>query len=177
MGENCSATMDTETYRAATLYRLDRHKEALVILEGIFEKLSIIQDIEHHVIVKVHTYLGLVYHDLGLLNKSLEVQSIAYELSKAMYGDGDAETMSFIANIAMVYCTQGKYSKARKLFWKAFKTLKSDYGIGHSKTLQILYNIGQVYCEESNYFDAEIQFEELLGYNCNIWETTISTRY
>jgi tetratricopeptide (TPR) repeat protein len=87
------------------------------------------------------------------------------ELEKQL-GDGDADTLSTMNDLALVYQEQGRSNEAEVLYKRALSGMTERLGGNHPYTRAIMDNLGKVYQSQGRYEDAE----ELLKRALAGWE-------
>ncbi len=104
--------------------------------------------------------LGLVYKEIGALDKAMFYSKKALMLKTAEFGETHPEVADSLSNVGLVYYRQGEYDKALSCHLKALAIQKAAFGQYDHRLLEIYSNIGIAYDGKGD-FDKAIHYYRL----------------
>jgi tetratricopeptide (TPR) repeat protein len=74
---------------------------------------------------------------------------------RALYGDGDRQTLFAMVSLAIVYDERGDHAGAARLELKIVETMRRTLGENDGNTLRVMHNLGYAYYEAGDYKEAQ----------------------
>ena len=105
--------------------------------------------IESLMLSGVYVNMGIVYKNLGDLNKALELCEKSVLIRKKYYGENHPVLVNSYSNMGYVYMNKGQYYKSLECFEKTLEINKDPLKIADS-----YFNIAKVYEKQRRYIEA-----------------------
>ena len=107
--------------------------------------------------------LGMLYTDIGYLEKANQYHQLALEIQKEQLGPNHLDVAASYNNLSTVYSYTGDLEKAEEYLQLALKIQKEQLGSNHLDVAASYNNLGLVYCKSGDLEKAKEYHQLALG--------------
>ncbi|HUR29082.1 MAG TPA: tetratricopeptide repeat protein, partial [Planctomycetota bacterium] len=143
------------TDAAAALIEATILKPAVKAIDEQFEDQPIVD-------AQLRQALADRYHDLGLYEAAIPLQTSALETRRRVLGDEHASTLESMDRMGVLLKEHGEYAKAEPLLREALEKRRRVLGEEHPDTLTSINDMGNLLQAQRKYAEAEPYYREAL---------------
>ncbi|KAL5321935.1 hypothetical protein ACEPPN_009900 [Leptodophora sp. 'Broadleaf-Isolate-01'] len=140
----------------ASIYKGRLHStEAARLEKEIIDSLSCIEEVANPLVLTIILRLGSTYCQMGKYQEALELQTDAFQRTRALFGDGHPTTLNARGVVASTLWAQGKWEEAELHFLQLVKESESIGGISHPDTIVFRANLAMAQKQMGKLKEAE----------------------
>lgn len=117
---------------------------------------------EHPVMLKITTYLALVYWYQGRWREAELLNLKVLKIQERNLGREHLDTVRSVSNLALTYWNQGRWQEAESLHSRVLEIRRQALGPNHPDTLTSMNNLATTYWNQGRWHDAEILGKDVL---------------
>lgn len=139
----------------------DYERAAKMLEEGV--KLCRVEFGEGEETAMAVSELGLLYQEMGRLEKAMVLFQEALALRLELFGREDSETCRALSRLGRVLMLMQDFGKAAQYFREVLAMTRSRVGDAHPETADALYDLGSVFVKSGQFVKAAPVYEEALA--------------
>lgn len=108
--------------------------------------------------------LAVVYDDVRINDKAIELYKEAAELKEDILGEDSESYIDTIENLGVLFAVTGSFDKAEDLLKKVSSYTEETNGPVSARHIKSLYNLGNMYADKGKYKEGAENLEKALEY-------------
>jgi tetratricopeptide (TPR) repeat protein len=119
--------------------------------------------LEHTSTLNTVNNLGILYADLGRIDKAEQMYQRALAGYEKAWGLEHTLTLDTINNLGILYADLGRLDKAEQMYQRALTGYEEAWGLEHTSTLKTVNNLGVLYKDLGRLNKAEQMYQRALA--------------
>jgi serine/threonine protein kinase/tetratricopeptide (TPR) repeat protein len=162
LGPNHLETLLTKSDLAAACRFVDRHDEALALLERVVPELATRLGPDHPDAVQATLRLGAAHADLGHHEEAIEIVKTEADRLRDHLGPNDPTTLTAEHRLASVYHSAGRSAEGVQLMEQVVGRLTKSHGADHPLTISYALALAGMYVDTGRFARAATILEQSL---------------